>query len=91
MRPGGGIGAFPGFSVKRDHFDKKRAKNFAGRQGKTLTDYQVEVVNDELVITDDDGELFQYNPERITKAAACRRRCSTKSKRSLRIACLVWI
>ncbi len=31
------------------------------RQGKTLRDYSIEVVNDELIITDDDGIPFQYN------------------------------
>ncbi|MBU3681354.1 MAG: class I SAM-dependent DNA methyltransferase [Flavobacterium sp.] len=30
-------------------------------QGKTLRDYAIEVVNDELIITDDDGIPFQYN------------------------------
>ncbi|WP_026951473.1 class I SAM-dependent DNA methyltransferase [Algoriphagus mannitolivorans] len=32
------------------------------RNGKRLKEYQVTVVNDELVITDEDGELFEYNP-----------------------------
>ena len=31
------------------------------RTGKTLRDYAIEVVNDELIITDDDGVPFQYN------------------------------
>ena len=31
------------------------------RHGKTLRDYAIEVVNDELIITDDDGIPFQYN------------------------------
>ena len=31
------------------------------RDGKTLRDYSIEVVNDELIITDDDGIPFQYN------------------------------
>lgn len=30
--------------------------------GKRLKEYQVEVVNDELIVTDEDGELFEYNP-----------------------------
>lgn len=30
--------------------------------GKRLKEYEVEVVNDELVITDDEGELFEYHP-----------------------------
>ena len=32
------------------------------REGKRLKEYQVEVVNDELIITDEDGELFEYHP-----------------------------
>jgi hypothetical protein len=32
------------------------------RHGRRLKEYQVEVVNDELIVTDDDGELFEYNP-----------------------------
>jgi tRNA1(Val) A37 N6-methylase TrmN6 len=30
--------------------------------GKRLKEYQVEVVNDELIVTDEEGELFDYNP-----------------------------
>ena len=30
--------------------------------GKRLKEYQVEVVNDELIVTDEEGELFEYNP-----------------------------
>jgi hypothetical protein len=32
------------------------------REGKRLKEYNVEVVNDELIVTDDEGELFEYNP-----------------------------
>ncbi len=32
------------------------------RNGKRLKEYHVEVVNDELIITDEDGDLFGYNP-----------------------------
>lgn len=32
------------------------------REGKRLKEYHLEVVNDELIITDDDGELFEYHP-----------------------------
>lgn len=32
------------------------------RQDRTLRDYTVEVVNDELILTDDDGKLFEYHP-----------------------------
>lgn len=32
-------------------------------EGKRLKEYQFEVVNDELIITDEDGELFDYHPK----------------------------
>lgn len=32
------------------------------RHGKRLKDYHVKVENDELVVTDEDAKLFQYNP-----------------------------
>ena len=32
------------------------------RHGKRLKEYHVEVVNDELIITDEDSELFEYHP-----------------------------
>jgi len=32
------------------------------RHGRRLKEYQIEVVNDELIVTDEDGELFEYNP-----------------------------
>ncbi|MDD4727695.1 MAG: TaqI-like C-terminal specificity domain-containing protein [Dysgonamonadaceae bacterium] len=32
------------------------------RNCRRLKEYQVEVVNDELIVTDEDGELFEYNP-----------------------------
>jgi type II restriction/modification system DNA methylase subunit YeeA len=41
---------------------KSELKILLDRQGKTLRDYHVEVVNDELIVTDDDGELFEYYP-----------------------------
>ena len=31
-------------------------------EGRRLKEYRVEVVNDELIVTDEDGELFVYNP-----------------------------
>ncbi|MAN58812.1 MAG: restriction endonuclease [Flavobacteriaceae bacterium] len=31
------------------------------RSGKRLKEYHLEVVNDELIVTDEDGELFEYN------------------------------
>jgi very-short-patch-repair endonuclease len=32
------------------------------REGKRLKEYHFEVVNDELIVTDEDGELFEYKP-----------------------------
>jgi adenine-specific DNA-methyltransferase len=42
---------------------KSELKILLDRQGKTLRDSQVEVVNDELIVTDEDGKLFEYNPK----------------------------
>ena len=42
---------------------KSELKILLDRQGLTLRDYSVEVVNDELIITDDDGLLFEYKPK----------------------------
>ncbi|PSB34254.1 class I SAM-dependent DNA methyltransferase [Chlorogloea sp. CCALA 695] len=42
---------------------KSELKILLDRSGKTLRDYQVEVVNDELIVIDDDGKLFEYNPK----------------------------
>jgi len=41
---------------------KSDLKILQDRDGKRLKEYQVEVVNDELIVTDEDGELFEYNP-----------------------------
>ena len=41
---------------------KNDLKILQDRDGKRLKEYQVEVVNDELIVTDEDGELFEYNP-----------------------------
>ncbi len=41
---------------------KNDLKILQDREGKRLKEYQVEVVNDELSVTDEDGELFEYNP-----------------------------
>ena len=41
---------------------KNDLKILQDREGKRLKEYQVEVVNDELTITDEEGELFEYNP-----------------------------
>ncbi|BAZ84101.1 DUF7149 domain-containing protein [Dolichospermum compactum] len=42
---------------------KSDLKVLLDRQGKTLRDYDVKIENDELNITDDDGNFFKYNPK----------------------------
>lgn len=41
---------------------KNDLKILQDRNGRRLKEYQVEVVNDELIVTDNEGELFEYNP-----------------------------
>ena len=41
---------------------KNDLKILQDRNGRRLKEYQVEVVNDELVVTDEEGQLFEYNP-----------------------------
>ncbi len=41
---------------------KNDLKILQDRDGKRLKEYQVEVVNDELIVTDEEGELFEYTP-----------------------------
>jgi adenine-specific DNA-methyltransferase len=41
---------------------KNDLKILQDRDGKRLKEYQVEVINDELIVTDEEGELFEYNP-----------------------------
>lgn len=42
---------------------KNDLKILQDRDSKRLKEYQVEVVNDELIVTDEEGELFEYNPK----------------------------
>ena len=42
---------------------KNDLKILCDKKGRRLKNYQFEVVNDELVVTDEDGELFEYNPK----------------------------
>lgn len=42
---------------------KSELKLLLDKEGKTLRDYKIEVVNDELVIEDDNERLFEYNPK----------------------------
>ncbi len=44
---------------------KNDLKILLDRDGKRLKEYQVEVVSDELIVTDEEGELFEYNPSNI--------------------------
>jgi len=41
---------------------KSDLKILSDREGKRLKEYHVDVVNDELIITDEDGVFFEYNP-----------------------------
>jgi adenine-specific DNA-methyltransferase len=41
---------------------KHDLKILQDRDGRRLKEYNFEVVNDELIITDDDGQLFEYSP-----------------------------
>jgi hypothetical protein len=41
---------------------KNDLKILEDKDGKSLHRYEVEVVNDELIVTDEEGELFEYNP-----------------------------
>jgi ribosomal protein S17E len=41
---------------------KHDLKVLVDREGKRLKEYQVEIVNDELLVTDEDGLPFAYNP-----------------------------
>ena len=55
---------------------KSELKILSDKEGKRLKEYHVEVVNDELIITDDDGDLFEYNPsspesQRVQEALFC--------------------
>ncbi|WP_071190018.1 TaqI-like C-terminal specificity domain-containing protein [Trichormus sp. NMC-1] len=42
---------------------KSELRILLDRQGKRLKEYNIEVANDELVVTDEDGLLFEYNPK----------------------------
>ena len=44
-------------SIKHD------LKILIDREGKLLKHYNVEVVSDELIVTDEDGKIFEYNPK----------------------------
>ncbi|MDP1622794.1 MAG: Eco57I restriction-modification methylase domain-containing protein [Bacteroidales bacterium] len=41
---------------------KSELKILSDKEGKRLKEYHVEVANDELIITDEDGKLYEYTP-----------------------------
>jgi tRNA1(Val) A37 N6-methylase TrmN6 len=41
---------------------KSDLKILQDREGRRLKEYHFEVVNDEVIVTEEDGELFEYNP-----------------------------
>lgn len=51
---------------------KNDLKILQDRDGKRLKEYQVEVVNDELIVTDEEGELFEYNPSNSSTGSLLR-------------------
>jgi adenine-specific DNA-methyltransferase len=42
---------------------KHDLKILSDREGKRLKEYQIDIVNDELIVTDEDGMPFVYNPK----------------------------
>ncbi|MDP1623520.1 MAG: TaqI-like C-terminal specificity domain-containing protein [Bacteroidales bacterium] len=44
---------------------KSELKILSDRNDKRLKEYHFEVVNDELIVTDENGELFEYNPKSL--------------------------
>jgi type II restriction/modification system DNA methylase subunit YeeA len=42
---------------------KSELKILTDREGKKLKEYTIEVINDELIITDEQSRLFEYNPK----------------------------
>jgi hypothetical protein len=69
---------------------KNDLKILLDRDGRRLKEYHFEVVNDELIVTDEDGELFEYNPANNRKVSAYRKPCFMKSRPSSKTACLAW-
>ena len=61
--PAVGSGHFLVSSLNEIIAIKNDLKILQDQDGKRLKEYQFEVVNDDLIITDDDGELFEYSPK----------------------------
>lgn len=60
--PAVGSGHFLVSSLNEIIAIKNDLKILSDRNGKRLKEYQFEVVNDELIVTDENGELFEYKP-----------------------------
>lgn len=60
--PAVGSGHFLVSSLNEMIAVKSDLKILQDRDGKRLKEYHVEVVNDELIVTDEEGELFEYRP-----------------------------
>lgn len=60
--PAAGSGHFLVSALNEIIAIKNDLKILTDREGKRLKFYNIEVVNDELIVTDEDGELFEYNP-----------------------------
>src|SRR5699024_4440108 len=60
--PAVGSGHFLVSSLNEMIAVKNDLKILQDRQGRRLKEYHVEVENDELIVTDENGDLFQYNP-----------------------------
>ena len=60
--PGVGSGHYLVSALNEIIAIKKDLDILIDRNGKSLTWYNIEVVNDELIITDSDGDFFEYNP-----------------------------
>jgi hypothetical protein len=60
--PGVGSGHYLVSALNEIIAIKKDLDILLDKNGKSLTWYHIEVVNDELIITDSDGDFFDYNP-----------------------------
>jgi adenine-specific DNA-methyltransferase len=60
--PGVGSGHYLVSALNEIIAIKKDLDILIDRNGKSLTWYNIEVVNDELIVTDSDGDFFEYNP-----------------------------
>lgn len=63
--PAVGSGHFLVSSLNEIIAIKSELKILQDLNGKRLKEYQVEVENDELVVTDENGALFRYNPNNL--------------------------